>query len=582
VPADPSSGAVSGLPDQEDRLSDAVYQTGEGGVVNFLFIATLALILVAAALAGDRWFRPFERAGTAFARKKSLTLVTLGLVTIVARLALLPILPVPAPAIHDEFSYLLSADTFAHGRLTNPPHPFSIFFDTYHELQHPTYASKYPPGPGAVMALGQVLGHPWIGVLLSNAAMVVCMTWMLQGWFSPSWALVGGVLVWAHFGVFLRWPSYYNGSFAMVGAALVFGAYPRVLHFGRARDAFLMAIGAAILAYTRPVEGFIFCLPAAIALSLRLISSRFSDPHLSVPRFFLPMAAALVPAGLFLAYYNFRVTGNALQFPYVLYHREYFNNYPVFVWQKPVPPLHYANQQFENFFNGWNREDFQLSWRAWARRSWRASWELWLLLFGPALTLPLVMLVRVVKDRRMRLPILEILVCSLGLLSVVWFQPNYAAPLAAAVIVVIVQALRHLRRAKIHGSRAIGIFLSRLIVVLALGLVTIRAGRAARYPLDVWKDQRAQVLRTLESVPGNHLVIVRYTPIHNPHREWVYNAADIDASRIVWVREIPGQDITPLLRYYHDRRVWLLEADESPPKLEPYPGTSATLPGNVP
>jgi hypothetical protein len=306
------------------------------------------------------------------------------------------------------------------------------------------------------------------------------------------------------------------------------------------------------------------------------------------------MAAALVPAGLFLAYYNFRVTGNALQFPYVLYHREYFNNYPVFVWQKPVPPLHYANQQFENFFNGWNREDFQLSWGAWARRSLRTSWELWLLLFGPALTLPLVMLVSVVKDRRMRLPILEVLVCSVGLLSVVWFQPHYAAPLAAAVIVVIVQALRHLRQAKIHGSRATGIFLSRLIVILALELVAIRAGRAARPPLDLgknqraqvrqdlWKDQRAQVLRTLESVPGNHLVIVRYTPNHNPHREWVYNAADIDSSRIVWVREIPGQDITPLLRYYHDRKVWLLEADHFPPTLKPYPGPSESEPGNVP
>jgi len=554
-------------------------------VVNLLFVATLGLVLLAAwiaPLAGDRWLRPVETAGAAFAQKKSLTLVTLGLLTITARLALLPILPVPAPAIHDEFSYLLAADTFAHGRLTNPPHPFSIFFDTYHELQHPTYASKYPPGPGAVMALGQVLGHPWIGVLLSTAAMVVSMTWMLQGWFPPSWALLGGVLVWADLGLFAPWvDSYYNGSVATVGAALVFGAYPRIRHFGRARDAFLMGLGAAILAYSRPVEGFIFCLPVAIALTIRLISSRFSDPHPSISRLYLPLAAALIPAGLFLAYYNFRVTGNALQFPYVLYHREYFNNYPVFFWQKPVPPLHYANQQFEKFFNLWNREEFELSWRAWARRALALSWKLWRILLGPALTLPLVMLIRVVQDRRMRLPLWEVFVCSLGLLSVVWFQPHYAAPLAAAVFVVVVQAIRHLRRAKIHG-RPIGIFLSRLIVVLVVDWVAIQAGHAARYPVTAWKGQREQVLRTLESVPGKHLVVVRYTPTHNVHREWVYNAADIDSSRIVWVREIPGQDITPLLRYYHERKVWLLEADQSPPTLETYPRASATEPRNVP
>jgi hypothetical protein len=553
--------------------------------VILLFVAILGLLLVAAwiaPLAGDRWIRPIEQACAVFARKRSLVLVTLGLLTIVARLALLPILPIPAPAIHDEFSYLLGADTFAHGRLTNPPHPFSVFFDTFHELQHPTYASKYPPGPAAVMALGQVLGHPWIGVLLSTAAMVVSMTWMLQGWFSAPWALVGGLLVWAHFGVFAPWvDSYYNGSVATVGAALVFGAYPRILHFGRARDAFLLGIGAVILADSRPVEGFIFCVPIAIALSARLVSSRLSDPHLSVRRFFLPIAAILIPAGLFLAYYNFRVTGNALLFPYVLYHREYFNNYPVFTWQKQVPPLHYANLQFEIFFNDWNRNAFDPSWTAWTKRAQLASWELWLILLGPALTLPLVMLARVVRDRRMRLPLWEIFICGIGLLSVIWFQPHYAAPMAAAVFVVVVQATRHLRRAKIHG-RPIGIFLSRLIVVLVVDWVAIQAGHAARYPVTALKDQRGQVLQTLESVPGKHLVVVRYAPTHDVHREWVYNAADIDSSRIVWVREIPRQDITPLLRYYHDRKVWLLEADQSPPTLEPYPRTSATEPRSVP
>jgi hypothetical protein len=77
-------------------------------------------------------------------------------------------------------------------------------------------------------------------------------------------------------------------------------------------------------------------------------------------------------------------------------------------------------------------------------------------------------------------------------------------------------------------------------------------------------------MAALARLPGRQLVIVRYTPDHDTFEEWVYNEADIDAAKVVWARDMGGQN-EELFEYFKDRSVWLLHADEKPPRLLPFP-----------
>ena len=523
-------------------------------------------------LIGDRFFRAIENVAIRVSKRKRLVLVGIGLGAVVARLAVLPFQPIPQPIIHDEFSNLLAADTFAHGRLSNPPHPMWIYFDTFHVLQHPTFASKYPPATGLVLAAGDLAGNPWFSTLLSMGLMCAAFTWMLQGWFLSQWALLGGILLLLRLCLFNYWFDAYLGApVAAMGAALVLGAFPRIIRAPHVRDAVWFGVGMVILALSRPLEGFLFCLPVATMLSFaakRVTGQSRMPEHGFFKTAVLPSAAILGAGLIWLGYYNWRVTGNAIVFPYYLYHKQYFN-YPVFVWQNVLPPQHYTNPQFEVFFNQWHRAQFQLGFSHWAKRLANSFWSWWLVYLGPALTLPFLALWHVARERKMRLPLLQAAVCAAGVASIVWFQPHYAAPVFAAVMVLVVGAIRHLRRFRC-SERPVGIYLSRLVVVLAIDWAVILGAHATRSNALPWSYDRARIVQQLSAVPGQHLVVVEYAPDHNVHEEWVTNAADIDGAKIIWARALPGGDLQPLLRYFASRKIWIVHPDRKPLVLEPY------------
>jgi hypothetical protein len=525
----------------------------------------------------DRPFSSIEGFGARLAQRKLAAVFWIFVATILLRLSLLWLIPVPHPLAHDEFSYLLAGDTFVHGRLTNPTHPMWLYFDTFHVNQQPTYMSKYPPAQGAVLAFGQLLGNPWIGVLLSVGAMCGAVVWMLQGWLPPKWALLGGVLAMFRVAIFSYWTnSYFGAAVSAIGGALVAGALPRILRTWRARDAVLLGAGTVILANSRPYEGAFFCLPVFFVVLVGLYRHNSPSWRITVPQIVVPLCVIAILGGAFMAYYNWRATGSVTLSPYAVNEKTYMSA-PTFSWQKLGPPRHYANPQFEGYYNGIMRQYWlQRGVTNWQRAVEKAEYISVVLFFFylcPPLAITVLTSFRILRDRRVRFLLLQIgLVFFSFLLVRARFNPHYTAPLLGGVFAVVTQGMRHIRRWEYWG-RPIGIGITRVVVLGTALLAPFNSLVRTRFEKPDVMQARLDFTHQLDVLPGQHLVIVRYSPLHGLP-EWVYNGADIDSSKIVWARDIPGVSLQPLLDYFQGRQVWLAEPDNSPPRLSRYESAS--------
>ncbi len=525
-----------------------------------------------------RWLRQprlvcaASRAVDRLARRQGLTLILVGLLGFLASAAF-SFRAIPYPGTHDEFGYLLEADTFASGRLTNPPHPFWQHFESMHIIQQPTYTAKYPPGQGLALALGQMLtGQPIVGVWISIAAACAAACWLLQGWLHPRWALLGGLLAVLWLAPSYSAQSYWGGAVAACGGALVYGALPRIVRQRQWWAGFHLGLGLAMLMCSRPYEGLVASLPAAVVL---LAWSARSAVRGAVTRGLPAMAAAmavLAPAVVWLASYHAAVTGDPLVMP-VNVHDVAYNARPTFLWQKVEAAPQYRHPEMADYYVGWERPRFLRRQAffgvnpALATRV-RVFFQFFI---GASFTLPLLALWRNCRDRWFWLAAATCVLVFLALTQAICLQAHYAAPVTALVLVQVAAGMRILRGWRWKGRRA-GRWLSAAIVVVCVLEYAVPLG-STWYAGDC-PGARQQVARRLESDGQRHLVFVRYAPDHTCFQEWVYNRADINGSAVVWAREISPDEDRRLRQYYADRKAWVVIADASPPRLLPYDDAS--------
>jgi hypothetical protein len=479
-------------------------------------------------------------------------------------------IPRHLPRAQDEFAYLVQAQTFAAGQLTNPTPPLWEFFETPHTLLQPTYTGKYQPGPALVLALGLRLGAPIIGVWLASAAFAVSVAWMTAGFLPARWALLAGLLTIGQFGCAHGWAqTYWGGALAATGGALVVGGTRRLWRQSRPRDALLLGLGLVLLALTRPFEGMLVALlPAGVVLE-RWRRAGWSNATLWRSSL-LPLAAVVVAGLAFMAYYNWRVTGAALRLPYAEYERQY-SGAPLFAGQRAAPAPVFHNQAMRAFYEQYVASSNHIT--AAARLAALPSHLRDLVheyLGWPFAALAAAGLLLNFRGHGTALAAGIVLLTATSIYVSNWFGLHYHSPAAALYLFLAVAGGRALwlRWPALHPHFALALVL--LLLVQAAVVWTDPVRRFERAVLRT-STPRQNIIDVLTQVGGRHIVLIEQPASFNAFGHWVFNDAAIASSTVVWAWDRGPEENRRLLAAYPGRRAVLMRLRGGEPTFEMYP-----------
>jgi len=341
------------------------------------------------------------------------------------------------------------------------------------------------------------------------------------------------------------------------------------------RDSLCMGVGLGILANSRPYEGFVLGLLTLMALLMWAIQAEDVPASIIFRRVFAPMLVVLVLFGAQIAYYNWRVTGNPVQMPYMV-HEDTYGIAPVFLFGTPRPEPTYLHADIRKFQEDClayflsQRASFGALARAIGTKMWTLGQAyLWsYLMVLPLLALPW----SLARDRWLWFALFMGLVFAITMMMSTWVYPHYAAPAAALFFVLVTQSMRRLHAWHI-GTWRVGRNLVRGLAVLCVVSFFVVEGKvAAKDDRPSWYFLRQTMLKKLQALPQKSLVIVRYSKDHNPNREWVYNEANILGSKVILARDM-GVENKELLDYFPDRKAWMVDADAADPQPEPITGS---------
>ena len=507
--------------------------------------------------------------------------------------------------IHDEMTYLVQADTFSRGRLTNPAPRHPEFFEAPYLLMEPTYQAKYPPAQALFLAIGQrFAGPPIWGVWLTCGLFAAALDWMLCGWVNRRWAMIGTAYAVAVLGITHSWATtYWGGMVAATGGALVLGGTRWTLRRWTSGRAVLTALGAVIVLNSRPYEGAVVCLACATVLAWWLVCGSTEARLKKTTAWCGPFLLVVALGGVAMGVYNKAVTGSWITPPYLL-HPQQYDTCGMFRWQpiNQVPKRHLTSRvgQFyeqDSLLNPGKPGGPQLGASAVVdeiRHGFLGLYQnfvspmnlaptdtVWLtptVRYGLRAVLLAMILWFVCTSRRWgtlwaawSVVILEVLAGG----AVWWNLPHYHAPIVCLCYFLVVDSLRRVtvlsRRTWV--PRAVHI---RYVVLFLFLLIPARLlesqietvffppapvpAPAAATPQSVTPVPEAltrpQLLAFLSRQKRPVLAVFTYDAAVSLHEEWVYNSADLASQRVILAHDLGPQKLPLLIADFPGRDVW--------------------------
>jgi hypothetical protein len=238
------------------------------------------------------------------------------------------------PAYHDEFSYLLQAETFRAGRLSWPPQTAGgDAFHQIHVLNRPRTASRYFPWTGIWMLPFLLAGLPIAGHWLAGALACMLFHRVLRTLISLQAANIGGLLLAFSPGLALFSNLLLAHHPTLLALSVFLWAILRVLDGGRWPLAVVAGTALTCAMLGRPMTAAGFALPFGLVLLKRLLLPITPAQRVPTARTLICMALPLLAGFGALAVMNQNITGNWRTSAYQYYtdtwtprHRFGFNN----------------------------------------------------------------------------------------------------------------------------------------------------------------------------------------------------------------------------------------------------------------